>query len=317
MTEYLAFDIEIARDFNKIPFDEFEPGNGEEIEILLGEDWVLDMYKDHNLTLCSDEAVPSVRYWHPIDNTDWKRFHPLGITCAAASSDGGLWNWWAQKPDGRFADKISRGMCQTLVANLQLLTRDAGYTILTWNGLGFDFDILAEESGMFEECKDLALGHIDMMFHFLCSKGYALGLDAASKGMGLPGKPEGMTGAIAPQLWANGEYHRVLDYVSWDSKNTLGVAEAVDAAGRLNWTARSGRPNSWPCKKWLTVKEAMALPVPDTSWMKDPWKRSKFYGWTGYELEPIVTGDIDYNETWPTSGGHLIDEEDRGYPLTD
>ena len=25
-----------------------------------------------------------------------------------------------------------------------------GYTIVTWNGLGFDFDILAEESGMLE-----------------------------------------------------------------------------------------------------------------------------------------------------------------------
>lgn len=214
----------------------------------------------------------------PEGETDWKAHRPLGITCAAAaSSDGGLWNWWANDR-GKFTGKMSKHECVVMLLGLEALIEE-GHTILTWNGLGFDFDILAEESGLHEDCAEIALAHVDMMFHFLCSKGFALGLDAASKGMGLPGKPEGMDGAIAPQLWANGEYHRVLDYVSWDAKNTLGVAGAVDAADRLDWTARSGRPNSWPCKKWLTVREAMELPETDTSWMKDPWPRSKFYGW--------------------------------------
>ena len=31
-----------------------------------------------------------------------------------------------------------------------------GYTLLTWNGLGFDLDILAEESGMLPNCRRLA-----------------------------------------------------------------------------------------------------------------------------------------------------------------
>ena len=31
-----------------------------------------------------------------------------------------------------------------------------GYTIVIWNGIGFDFDILAEESEMPEECKAIA-----------------------------------------------------------------------------------------------------------------------------------------------------------------
>jgi hypothetical protein len=219
----------------------------------------------------------------PEGETDWKAHRPLGITCAAAySSDGGLWNWWAQDVSGRFTGQLGKGDCQLLVLSLLNLVKD-GFAIITWNGLGFDFDILAEESGMYKECKELALSHIDMMFHFFASKGFPLGLDAAAKGMNLPGKPEGMTGAIAPQLWANGEYHKVLDYVSWDVKNTLGIAEAVEAAGCLNWTARSGRANSWECDKWLTVKDAVVSPEPDTSWMTDPWPRSKFYGWTDYE----------------------------------
>jgi hypothetical protein len=32
------------------------------------------------------------------------------------------------------------------------------YTLLTRNGAGFDLDILAEESGLMEQCRVLALG---------------------------------------------------------------------------------------------------------------------------------------------------------------
>ncbi len=217
----------------------------------------------------------------PEDETDWKAHRPLGITCAAAASsdDRGLWNWYAHQA-GRFEAQMTTIRCQSLVIVLQGMV-DEGYTLLTWNGLGFDFHILAEESGMYEECKELALSHIDMMFHFFASKGFPLGLDAAARGMGLPGKPEGMDGAIAARMWANGEYHRILDYVSWDAKNTLGLAQAVDNAHCLRWTAQSGRQNTWYSEKWLTVKEAMELPLPNTSWMSDPWSREKFYGWTG------------------------------------
>jgi len=45
---------------------------------------------------------------------------------------------------------------------------DKGYTLLTWNGLAFDFDVLSEESGDFDRCRDLALNHVDMMFQMPC-----------------------------------------------------------------------------------------------------------------------------------------------------
>jgi hypothetical protein len=38
-----------------------------------------------------------------------------------------------------------------------------GYTLLTWNGVGFDLDVLAEESGLLETCRTLALAHVDTM----------------------------------------------------------------------------------------------------------------------------------------------------------
>lgn len=220
----------------------------------------------------------------PKDETDWKTHRPLGITCAAAaSSDGGLWNWWANDK-GKFTGKMGLLDIINMVETLMALTKE--YSVLTWNGLGFDFDILGEESGLHTQCKELALNrHIDMMFHFFASKGFPLGLDAAAKGMSLPGKLEGMDGAKAPEIWPD-DPHKVLAYCSLDVKNTLALAEAVEKIGHLDWTARSGKANSWKCSRWLTVREAMRLPKLDTSWMKDPWPRSKFYEWTGYEPEP-------------------------------
>lgn len=74
---------------------------------------------------------------------------------------------------------------------------ECGYTIVTWNGLSFDFDVLAEESGMIEKCRTLAINHVDMMFHALCRLGHGISLDSAAKGMDLLGKNEDMTGILA------------------------------------------------------------------------------------------------------------------------
>ena len=71
----------------------------------------------------------------------------------------------------------------------------------------------------------------------------------------------------------------MLSYVAQDAKQTLDLAMAVEAAGELRWTSKSGRPNSVKIPQWLTVQEALELPEPDTGWMDAPWPRSKFTGW--------------------------------------
>ena len=101
------------------------------------------------------------------------------------------------------ADRMSREEAAALVRYLSEKV-EHDYTLLTWNGVGFDLDILAEESGMLAECRRLAIAHVDMMFHFLCRLGYGDSLDAAARGMGTAGKPEGMNGKLAPALWAEG-----------------------------------------------------------------------------------------------------------------
>jgi hypothetical protein len=151
-----------------------------------------------------------------------------------------------------------------------------------WNGLGFDLDILAEESGMLSECRQLAASHIDMMFHVFCELGHGVGLDAAARGMGPAGKLEGMKGADAPVLWAEGKREEVLQYVGQDVRATLELATACEASGMFRWVARSGKVRSMALAEgWLMVSEAQRLPLPDTSWMDSPWERERFTGWMG------------------------------------
>ena len=119
-----------------------------------------------------------------------------------------------------------------------------------------------------------------MMFHVLCKLGYGVGLDAAARGMGIAGKLEGIKGADAPVLWAEGRREEVLRYVGQDAKTTLALATSCESCGEFRWVARSGRLRTVPLSQgWLTVEAAERLPLPDTSWMDEPWPRERFMGW--------------------------------------
>ena len=214
---------------------------------------------------------------------DWRANRPLGISCAAtlASDTGQLVTWHGMTPGGEPSGHMSRGEAGALVQTLMAMV-DAGYTLVTWNGLAFDFPVLAEESGWDQACKDLAKHQVDMMFHLFCVKGYRLGLDAAAKGMGLPGKTPGMTGADAPRLWAKGKHQQVLKYLAQDVRTTLNLALACELRRALLWTSQRGNPMELDLPAgWLTVQEASKLVEPDTSWMTNSPSRAEFTAWLG------------------------------------
>ena len=163
---------------------------------------------------------------------------------------------------------------------------DMGYTLVTWNGLGFDFDVLAEESGRLDDCVRLANEHVDMMVHLFCVKGYPVGLAAAAEYVGIAGKFEGMSGVDAVQLWAGGEHDKVLKYVRQDARVTAMLARAAEDVGELGWISKRGLKQELRLPYgWLSVKDALALPEPDTSWMTDPIPRDSFTGWV-----PLAAG---------------------------
>lgn len=266
----------------------------------------------------------------PEGERDWKQYRPLGISCAATICTGDLrpMLWYDGQYTGEYGPRMTREACQELVWYLSA-RKKVGYIPLTWNGLGFDFDILAEESGMVEKCKELALNHVDMMFHFFCLKGFPVSLDAACKGMGLEGKPKGMTGALAPKMWAEGKHQEVLDYVASDVTQPLALAELCQRRRGLTWITRSGNFGNAAFDRWLIVKEALKLPEPDTSWMDDPWPRSKFYGWMGglaveqqvapslYEVQQTIDAAVKAVKTLPKNAWshwllYLLESLDTG-----
>lgn len=217
----------------------------------------------------------------PGTDFNWKPHRPLGISCIAslATGDDEPTAWFSRNE----ADQPAKQMSQADVADFVKHLVDAtqkGFAILTWNGLSFDFDILAEESGMSMECKQLALKHVDMMFHIVCEKGFPVGLAAAADGLQVPGKLDGVLGIDAPSLWAKGEHDKVLEYVKQDVRMTLAVAEKAAQQKKFQWKTRKGTISHMPLRNgWFTVETAMQLPLPDTSWMTDPPSRSSFSSW--------------------------------------
>ena len=206
---------------------------------------------------------------------------PLGLTCAAAvASDlAEPLVWHGRDAGGNPSPAMSRAEAAGLVSDLRRRVEE-GYAILTWNGLGFDFDVLAEESGLREECAALARAHVDMFFHAFCALGHFIGLQKAAEGMGLSGKTSGMSGARAPELWAAGRHAEVIAYCVQDVKTTLDIARLAEEKRRLQWMTRNSKLATLDLPSgWLPVAEAARLPLPDTSWMSNPPSRGRFTAW--------------------------------------
>ncbi|MGD0137408.1 MAG: ribonuclease H-like domain-containing protein [Tepidisphaeraceae bacterium] len=218
----------------------------------------------------------------PGEDFNWKPHRPLGICCAAALADGAkepiVWHGISNaQPTPRLSQQEARRVVDDLARFV-----DEGYTLLTWNGLGFDFDVLSEEADAREQCRALAVKHVDMMFHVFCDRGFPVALDKAAQAMAIPGKPGGMSGILAPRLWAQGRCQEVIDYVSQDVRTTLQIALECEKRRRLDWITRRGTTSSISLARgWFTVQEALQQPEPDVSWMGRPISRGEFTGWLG------------------------------------
>jgi hypothetical protein len=202
-----------------------------------------------------------------------------GITIGSTlTSDDDLELWHEQDQAGQArGGTLSQSTARALVAYLHDLAQRQ-YTIVTWNGAGFDFRVLAHASGLTKECVDLAWDHVDVMFWLHCVKGFSVQLAKAAQAVG-SGKTQGMSGADAPRMWAQGQYEEVKQYVAQDVRATAAVYEAAVRSNRLRWINARGR-TSEARGQLVSVRAAYRLPRPDTSWMsRSPWPRIKFVGW--------------------------------------
>ena len=211
----------------------------------------------------------------------WKPHRPLGITCIASLATGEveprIWN--SLMDSGTPAPHMTKTDVAAFVRHLSDAAAQ-GFVPLSWNGLSFDFDVLAEESGLIDECRMLARNHVDMMFHVVCEKGFPVSLNSAASGLGVQGKLAGVEGITAPGLWASGQFDLVTKYVAQDVIATLAVALKSEKQKSFAWTTRKGTISTMPLSKgWLTVDAANRLPLPDTSWMTNPLSRGDYLSW--------------------------------------
>lgn len=213
--------------------------------------------------------------------------YDLGITCAATITETGRVRVWHDN----YAPRMSQERTKQLVDYLWNQYHDNNRFIVTWNGLGFDFRVLEAASGVDPNlrCRILAANHIDIAFHMLCEKGFMASLSKTAEGMNIPGKTEGMSGALAPQMWRKdrASQDKVLEYVEQDARLTAELYERILEFRAMRWIARSGKLALWYPGivegRLLTAGEAVELELPDTSWMSEPWDRNKFYGWVEKE----------------------------------
>lgn len=218
----------------------------------------------------------------PADIKDVLQYHPLGICCATAVAEDDATNsfrWHGWDINKRPAKQMTSNEAAKLVIDLMDLS-EKGYTLLTWGGTGFDFDVLAEESGKVNECASLAKNHVDMLFHIFCLLGYFISLQKAADGMRLPGKKAGISGALAPSMWAEGQCEQVIDYCMQDAHLTLQIARQCEHSRQLTWITQRGTTRQLALSNgWLTVQEAYRLPFPDTSWITNPTSRDNIIRW--------------------------------------
>jgi hypothetical protein len=75
----------------------------------------------------------------PSDAADWHSHRPLGISCAATlSADADQPRLWHGGDRSCPADRMGREEAAALVRYLEAQVA-SGFTLLTWNGLGFDW----------------------------------------------------------------------------------------------------------------------------------------------------------------------------------
>ena len=109
------------------------------------------------------------------EGEDIQQHRPLGICCAAlAWMTGGEVEYdiffGQSETNGLPMPQMSQEDCRSLVERIAEGVYYRGFTLLTWNGLSFDMDVIAEESGWHKECAELAMSSVDPCSKFIASK---------------------------------------------------------------------------------------------------------------------------------------------------
>lgn len=161
-----------------------------------------------------------------------------------------------------------------------------GGKFITWNGLGFDMQLLDKIDNNLKELI-LSNHHIDLMFHFTRKKGYMIGLNKVSKGFSIGEKT--MTGLDAVKLWAKGEFQKVLDYNINDVKLLRDIYYKVLETSKIKWLSGNGNICYLNVDiEQLPVGNSLNIPKPsekELSWMSQEHKQICEWAW---RVKPLI-----------------------------
>lgn len=221
----------------------------------------------------------------------------LGISCAAAVMDTGAdmhvaRAWHGYLDDDVPAPRMSREEVWDMMAWLHKTSTLDDYVILTWNG-SFDWQVIGREIGDMQWAAMMCRRNVDLMLAFHRVRGHFLSLKSAAAACeSHKGAADIESGEYAPDLWAKGEYERVLEYVTQDALATLEVARYMLANRGFEWTSKKGNKRQFELPEGITTIEDMmvcklfAWDDPDQSWMNEPTTLQELLEWTRDAFRP-------------------------------
>lgn len=205
----------------------------------------------------------------PLPSEEYHWRESLGVSCCGTATPDEPKTWATPADAGsyltyrpRMDTDTLRVMCRYLQG--QELSR---HTIVTWNGLGFDFRMLAQDAldngdrDLAQDWARMALGHCDLAFQMRAERGYMIGLDTAAEALDAARKTEGMHGDMVPELWQGGpeQQAKCMAYVQQDAIATLDVAKSLWAKCSIRWITKRGNKARFPWYPTFMVEHAPAF----------------------------------------------------------
>lgn len=171
------------------------------------------------------------------------------------------------------------------VAMATFLTRlPATDTVVTFNGLAFDYQFLAfkvkDVPGLSRKLAQQALtAHVDIMYAFLCTYGYFASMQSFATPLGIAKSWSGAEAADSTDTAA------VLAYCEQDVRVLQTIFEASVNSGVLHRLSTNNRRTTWVLPQLgipdvATSKRNCAQFSPDQSWMDNPPTLLTVGAWT-------------------------------------
>ncbi|MFQ5805829.1 MAG: hypothetical protein ACE5I3_05195 [Phycisphaerae bacterium] len=211
---------------------------------------------------------------------DLEKYAPFHIAVAAtASSTGEPKVWMSLDSRGQPCTNMTRETARELLNHLRSLQQQ-GHRLCAWNGASFDLRWIGFAAEDLLTAREVALDLYDPMLQFFNRKGFPVGLDAVAQGMD-PQLKKLLKSEDAPRLWCEGRHEKVIEYVCSDATITVKLVERIEQTRCVRWVTRKGDVRSERLGELLTVRQVLAEPEPDQSWMDSPIRRVKFVAWMG------------------------------------